>query len=68
MTIMNNEFTYEDVLEEQDYYPTEFDDLFVSTDDRVWQSNVRDIKGGDNFADFCEEFFEILDEEEYWEN
>jgi hypothetical protein len=38
------------------------------SDDRVWESNVEDIDGGDNFADFCEEFFEILDEEEYWES
>lgn len=37
-------------------------------DDRTWKSNVRDICGGDNFADFCEEFFEMLDEEEYYES
>lgn len=37
-------------------------------DDRTWKSNVRDIHGGDNFADFCEEFFEMLDEEEYFES
>ena len=38
------------------------------SDDRVWKSNVEDINGGDNFADFCEEFFEMLDENEYWES
>lgn len=65
---MNNQFAYKDILEEQDYYPTEFDDLFTNVDNRVWKSYVRDINGGDNFADFCKEFFEILDEEEYWEN
>ena len=37
-------------------------------DNRTWKSNVRDIYGGDNFADFCEEFFEMLDEEEYFES
>ena len=35
-------------------------------DNRIWKSNVLDINGGDNFADFCEEFFEMLDEIEYW--
>lgn len=38
------------------------------SDNRTWNSYVYDIYGGDNFADFCEEFFELLDAEEYWEN
>lgn len=37
-------------------------------DDRTWKSNVYDIVGGDNFADFCEDFFEMLDENDYWES
>ena len=37
-------------------------------DNRVWKSNVEDIDGGDNFADYCKEFFEMLDEEEYYDN
>jgi hypothetical protein len=41
---------------------------FPISDNRVWKSCVYDIYGGDNFADFCEEFFELLDAEEYWEN
>lgn len=65
---VNDRFTYEDILEEQGCCLTEFDDLSVNTDDRAWKSYVEDIDGGDNFADFCEEFFEILDEEGYWEN
>ena len=47
-------------LKESDYYPP--------SDDRVWKSNVKDIDGGDNFADYCEYIFKILDEEEYFEN
>lgn len=47
-------------LKESDFYPP--------PDDRVWQSNIEDIDGGDNFADFCAEFFKMLDEEEYWDN
>jgi hypothetical protein len=64
---MNNQSTYETTLEEQDYCLIE-SDLFPSADNRVWKSNVEDINGGDNFADFCEEFFEMLDEEQYWDN
>lgn len=41
--------------------------IFPISDDRVWESYVYDISGGDNFADFCEEFFELLDEEGYWD-
>lgn len=48
------------LIREQDFYPP--------SDDRYWKSNVRDIAGGDNFADFCEYFFEVLDEEEYYDN
>ena len=46
-------------------------DLYESEqcyDNRTWESSVCDINGGDNFADFCEELFEMLDEEEYWES
>ena len=48
------------VLTEKDFYPP--------SDDRTLKSNVLDIYDGDNFADFCEEFFELLDEEEYFED
>lgn len=54
--LMDNDFC----LTESDFYPP--------SDNRVWTTNVVDIDGGDNFADYCEEFFEILDQEEYFEN
>ena len=38
------------------------------SDNRTWKSNVEDVYGGDNFADFCIEFFEMLDEEEYFDS
>lgn len=41
-------------------------DFYPPCDYRVWQSNVEDIDDGDNFADYCEDFFELLDEEEYY--
>ncbi len=47
-------------LKESDFYPP--------SDDRVWKSNIDDIEGGDNFADYCKEFFKMLNEEDYWES
>lgn len=46
-------------LMETDFYPP--------PDNRVWESYVEDINGGDNFADYCEYIFDILEEEEYFE-
>lgn len=64
----------EDELSEQDFClndidscPTEID-FYPPSDDRVWTSNVEDIDDGDNFIDYCVEFFEMLDEEEYYDN
>lgn len=54
--LMDNDFC----LTESDFYPP--------SDNRVWTTNVVDIDSGDNFADYCEEFFEMLDQEEYFEN
>lgn len=45
---------------EQEFYPL--------SDKRTWTSNVEDIDGGDNFADYCKEFFELLEEEGYYDN
>ena len=59
---LTNEYYLSDTEEVLEYY------IYPIYDDRVWKSGVRDIHGGDNFADFCEEFFELLDEEDYWEN
>lgn len=54
--LMDNDFS----LSDNDFYPP--------SDNRTWTTNVMDIDGGDNFADYCEEYFEILDQEEYFEN
>ena len=42
-------------------------DFYPPTDNRTWKSNMDDIYGGDNFEDFCEEYFELLDKENYWD-
>lgn len=48
-----------DYLTEEDFYPP--------SDNRVLKSNVRDIVDGDNFADYCTDMFELLEEEGYFE-
>ena len=60
---MFDEYDFEYELRQQTFREENF-----AVDNRVWKSNVRDVVGGDNFADFCEEFFESLDEEEYFES
>ena len=42
-------------------------DFYPPSDNRTLKSNVVDIYGGDNFADYCNEFFTLLEEEEYYE-
>ena len=49
-----------------DYYLTE-DNSYQSYDNRYWKSYVEDIDGGDNFADYCRDFFEMLEEEGYYD-
>ena len=44
------------ILSEKDFYPT--------SDDRCWKSNLDDIKGGDNFADYAEYYFRTYIEED----
>ena len=56
---MNNKNANNYILTEQDFYPP--------SDNRTWNSNVKNINGGDNFTDFCEEYFKMLDEEEFFE-
>lgn len=71
---MDKNFDYSNLPNKQDTLLTNDDfcltdsDFYPPYDDRVWQSNIEDINGGDNFADYCEEFFELLDEEEYYDN
>lgn len=78
---MDNNYALNKMLDEQELFwddeeSCSTDDDFCLTeeytcpliDNRVWKSNIDDIDGGDNFADFCEEFFEMLDEYDYWES
>lgn len=48
------------------YYLTE-DDFNQTFDDRVLESYIEDIDGGDNFADYCKYIFNLYDEEGYYD-
>lgn len=48
-----------DYITEESFYPP--------CDNRILKSFIEDIEGGDNFADYCEYIFEILEEEECYE-
>ena len=62
------EFHLEDEDHLTDCYQTETYNVdCLLFDDRTWKSNIEDIDGGDNFADYCEYFFELLEEEEYFD-
>lgn len=66
---MVNKKRYNQMPMEHEYELTEVEqDLYALSDDRVWTSNIDDIDGGDNFADYCEYFFGMLEEEEYYDN
>lgn len=56
----NDNVLNDHVLTERDFYPP--------SDDRVLESNIEDIDEDNNFVNYCVEFFEMLDEEEYYEN
>ena len=64
---MKNKYDFSDILYEQYSFELTEIDFYPPTDNRVWQSHVEDIDGGDNFADYCEYIFEILEEENYYD-
>lgn len=53
--------------EEQQYPILTEEDFYPPVDDRTFDSYIEDIEDGDNFADYCEYIFELLDEEEYYD-
>lgn len=69
--LMNNEYTFDDILDEEFYeYLLEVEGFKPDEqecDNRYWKSCVEDIDGGDNFIDYCTYFFGILEEEGYYD-
>ena len=61
-----DKYDFSDLLQEESCnYLTE-EDFYPPSDNRVFISYVEDIDGGDNFADYCKDFFELYEEEEMW--
>lgn len=54
-------------LANDDFCLTEVD-FYPPSDNRVWTSIIKDVNGGDNFVEYCVDFFEMLDEEGYYDN
>lgn len=52
--------------EEQQYLILTEEDFYPPVDDRTFDSYIEDVEDGDNFADYCEYIFELLDEEDYY--
>lgn len=53
-------FLNSDCLTEEDFYPPQ--------DDRVLETYIDDIEGGDNFADYSEYIYRLYEQEEWYEN
>ena len=49
--------------QDSDYYELSEKDFYPPEDTRYYRSGVADIKGGDNFADYAEYFFDAYGEE-----
>lgn len=60
-------YDFSDILGEQHTFELTEQDFYAYSDNRVLESYVEDIDGGDNFADYCEDFFELLEEEDYYD-
>lgn len=54
-------------LDEQYYGCLSDSDFYPLYDNRVFESYIEDIDGGDNFTDYCEYIFELLEEEGYYD-
>lgn len=65
---LNNIIKQQDALLDDDSSCLTDEEWYLSPDDRYWQSNIEDVEGGDNFADYCKYFFNLLEEEDYFED
>lgn len=63
----NDKYDFSDILAEQDVTELTEQDFYTTSDDRFLESYVENIDGGDNFADYCEYIFELLEEEGYYD-
>ena len=64
---MENRHNTNDITNKQHYRCLTETDFYPPSDDRTLKSNIVDINGGDNFSDYCEYIFDLLEEEEYYD-
>ena len=71
---MNDKYKLDDTLDKQSnnrnsdkYFCLSEKDFYPPADNRVLKSYVEDIEDGDNFADYCEYIFDLLEEEGYYD-
>lgn len=60
-------YDFSDILGKQHTFELTEQDFYAYSDNRVLKSYIEDINSGDNFADYCEDFFELLEEEGYYD-
>ena len=63
----SDKYDFSDILVEQDITELTEQDFYTTSDNRYLESYIEDIDGGDNFADYCEYIFELLEEEGYYD-
>ena len=66
----NDKYNIDDILNEIDEQTCDClteESFYPPSDDRYLESYIEDIEDGDNFADYCADFFELLEEEGYYE-
>ena len=65
-----NKYNINDILSELDKdsygYPTK-ENFYSPSDDRHIESYIEDVEDGDNFIDYCEYIFKLLEEEDYYD-
>lgn len=68
--MINDSYNIENILDELDkqaYDCITEESFYPPSDDRFLNSYIEDVKGGDNFADYCECFFKMLEEDGYYD-
>ena len=69
MSMKNNKYDIDEILNELNEQSCDYlteENFYPPSDNRCLKSYVEDINDGDNFADYCEYIFKLLEEEEYW--
>lgn len=70
MLMKNDKYDIDEILNELNGQPDDClteESFYPPSDNRYLESYVEDIDDGDNFADYCEYIFELLEEEGYYE-